>query len=653
MSAIPVLSSAGLDRIKDLVRDTDEDVLVADHLHVALDSDAGLVKALDGVRLSVARGETFALVGESGCGKSMTAMALMRLLPDNGRVDEGSVMLDHEELLALPESRMRERRGGKIGIIFQDPSTSLNPVLKVGDQIVETIVTHTSLTGDAARAKAIDWLKLVGIPEPERRIDNYPFQMSGGQKQRVMIAIALAAEPEMLIADEPTTALDVTIQAQILDLLRDLQQRLGMAMLLITHDLAVVAQMAHRVALMYAGQIVEVADAGEFFAKPLHPDAMKLFDALPEAGKRDVPLAAIPGTVPPLTNVFTCCRFADRCNAAVAHCRSHVPTLFGDPDEPVRVPPSHAVVGPLARHPVRCFIYDPSLPPAERPSPPPARVEALSQARAVRSSEPLLEVRDLTVHFPIKKGVLRRTVGYVKAVDGISFTIARGRTLALVGESGCGKTTSGKALLQLLRDQGEIGGETLFGGERLDVLKGRELQRARRGIQIIFQDPFASLDPRMRVSDILEEGLITLRPDLDADHRRARLVALLDQVGIRSEAMHRYPHEFSGGQRQRLAIARALAVDPSLVVCDEPTSALDVSVQAQILNLLKQLQRDLGIAYLFITHNIGVVEYIADDVAVMVKGKIVEQGPAEQVLERPQHEYTKTLLAAVPRLRPR
>jgi peptide/nickel transport system ATP-binding protein len=659
LSTLPLMQErrSVLGRTRNAAHANDPDILIADHLYVALESDAGLVKALDGVRLSVARGETFALVGESGCGKSMTAMALMRLLPDNGRVDEGSVLLDDEELLVLPESRMRERRGGKIGIIFQDPSTSLNPVLKVGDQITETIVAHTSLRGDAARAKAIEWLTLVGIPDPERRIDSYPFQMSGGQKQRVMIAIALAAEPEMLIADEPTTALDVTIQAQILDLLKDLQQRLGMAMMLITHDLAVVAQMAHRVALMYAGEIVEVADANEFFARPLHPYAIKLFDALPEAGKRDVPLAAIPGTVPPLTLDFRCCRFADRCAAAVALCHTHIPPLFGEGVTPPPLPIVSLVTGapepaPVATHPVRCFIYDATLPVAERPRMSAERVEGISQARVAASTEHLLEVRDLTVHFPIRKGVLRRVIGHVKAVDGVSFSIAPGRTLALVGESGCGKTTTGKALLQLLRTQAEIGGETLFKGERLDQLQGRQLQRIRPGIQIIFQDPFASLDPRMRVSDILEEGLITLRPDLDADQRRARLATLLDQVGIRNEAMHRYPHEFSGGQRQRLAIARALAVEPSLVVCDEPTSALDVSVQAQILNLLKQLQRDLGIAYLFITHNIGVVEYLADDVAVMVQGKIVEQGPAEQVLQHPAHEYTRTLLAAVPKLRP-
>ncbi len=420
-----------------------------------------------------------------------------------------------------------------------------------------------------------------------------------------------------------------------------------MAIMLITHDLAVVAQMAHRVALMYAGQIVEVAAANEFFARPLHPYAIKLFDALPEAAKRDVPLAAIPGTVPPLTLDFKCCRFSDRCVAVVPYCTTHVPPLFDEATAPVASPNE----APAATHPVRCFIYDRSLPEAERPRMPAERVEALPEARAVSKGGTLLAVRDLTVYFPIRQGVLRRVVGHVKAVDGVSFSIAPGRTLALVGESGCGKTTTGKALVQLLRQQAVIGGEAVFDGERLDRLEGRALQRMRSKIQIIFQDPFASLDPRMRVSDILEEGLVSLRPELDAPARLARLTTLLDQVGIRAEALHRYPHEFSGGQRQRLAIARALAVDPDLVVCDEPTSALDVSVQAQILNLLKQLQRDLGIAYLFITHNIGVVEYLADDVAVMTKGRIVEQGPAEQVLRHPAHEYTRTLLAAVPRIR--
>ncbi len=360
-----------------------------------------------------------------------------------------------------------------------------------------------------------------------------------------------------------------------------------------------------------------------------------------------MPLAAIPGTVPPLTLEFRCCRFSDRCVAAVPYCTSHVPALFDGTMPPGGV----ANAAPVATHPVRCFIYDRSLPDDVRPRMPAEAVEALPEARVAASTATLLDVRDLTVHFPIRQGALRRVVGHVKAVDGVSFSIAPGRTLALVGESGCGKTTTGKALLQLLRHQAVIGGATMFDGERLDRLEGRALQRMRSKIQIIFQDPFASLDPRMRVSEILEEGLVSLRPELDAPARIARLGTLLDQVGIRNEALHRYPHEFSGGQRQRLAIARALAVEPSLVVCDEPTSALDVSVQAQILNLLKQLQRDLGIAYLFITHNIGVVEYLADDVAVMTKGRIVEQGSAEQVLRRPTHDYTRTLLAAVPKLR--
>jgi len=611
-------------------------MLMADDLRVSLDSETGLVKALDGVHLSILRGETFALVGESGCGKSMTALTLMRLLPENGRIATGSVKLDGEDLLLLPESKMRERRGGRIGMIFQDPSTSLNPVLRVGDQIIETIQTHTALRGQKARAKAIEWLRLVGIPEPERRIDTYPFQMSGGQKQRVMIAIALAAEPELLIADEPTTALDVTIQAQILELLKDLQQRLGMGMLLITHDLGIVAQMAHRVALMYAGQIVEVAKAPDFFSGALHPYARQLFAALPEVTRRDEALATIHGTVPPLTSEFTGCRFAERCASALATCRTTPPELI----ETVR------------GHTVRCILYRagtvvPTVPLAALSRPTPSDTLPGSMAA---SPGKLLEVRGLHVHFPIRKGLLRRVVGAVKAVDGVSFDIDPGKTLALVGESGCGKTTTGKALLQLLRGNAQIDGEMLLAGQSLEHMNGRDLHAARRSIQIIFQDPFASLDPRMRIHDILEEGMIALHPGLDAAARRARLDALLDQVGLRADVMNRYPHEFSGGQRQRIAIARALAVQPRLIVCDEPTSALDVSVQAQILNLLKGLQQQLGVAYLFITHNIGVVQYLAHDVAVMRRGKIVEYGPAENLLRNPTHEYTKTLLDAVPRL---
>ena len=606
---------------------------VAD-LHVVLDGDAGLVKAIDGLSLAIERGETFALVGESGCGKSMTALALMRLLPDNGRVEAGSVELDGTDTLALPEAAMRRLRGGRIGMIFQEPGTSLNPVLTVGEQIVEAIETHTALRGAAARAKAVEWLARVGIPEPERRVDDYPFRMSGGQKQRVMIAMTLAGEPDVLVADEPTTALDVTIQAQILDLLRDLQRERQLALLLITHDLAVVAGMAHRVALMYAGQIVEVAEAADFFARPRHPYAQALLRALPDARRRGEPLAAIAGTVPPLTQRFGGCRFAPRCDRAMAHCATTVPEL-----RPV-----------AAAHHVRCLLDLAAAAPAAAASRASTTAGPAPGRRAMPPGQPLLQVQDLAVRFPIRRGLLQRVAGYVEAVRGVSFRIARGRTLALVGESGCGKTTTGKAIVQLLRGQAAIGGRALLDGQDLFTLHGEALRAARGAIQMVFQDPFASLNPRMRVYDILEEGLLALRPEMDAAARRERLERLVDRVGLRRDALQRWPHEFSGGQRQRIAIARALAVQPRLIVCDEPTSALDVSVQAQILNLLRELQRELGLSYLFITHSIGVVEYVADEVAVMQAGRIVEQGDCARVLQRPAHEYTRTLLAAVPRL---
>ena len=601
------------------------------NLTTELDSDSGLVRAVDALSLAIAAGETFALVGESGCGKSMTALSILRLLPDNGRVAAGTVNVEGSEVLELPESRMRDVRGRKISIIFQEPATSLNPVMTVGRQITEVIERHTALRGDAARAKAVEWLRRVGIPEPERRVDTYPFQMSGGQKQRVMIAIALAAEPDLVIADEPTTALDVTIQAQILDLLKDLQREQGMAMLLITHDLAVVSQMAHKVALMYAGQVVEVASAAEFFARPLHPYAANLFEALPDSAKRGRQLASIRGTVPPLDREFEGCRFADRCQAVMERCRSTRPAL----------------VEPAPGHTVRCLLFDGGARNAEVRAP---AVEVAPLPPAHAADETVLELVDYKVWFPIRAGLLKRTVGHVKAVDGVSFRVGAGSTLALVGESGSGKTTVGKALLQLLRGVAEVSGKANLLGQPLDSLNGEALRAARRNAQIIFQDPFASLNPRMRVVEILEEGMASLRPEIDATERRARVSALIERVGLRANALERFPHEFSGGQRQRLAIARALAVEPRLIVCDEPTSALDVSVQAQILNLLEELQRETGVAYLFITHNFGVVEYLADEIAVMKNGRLVEAGPAERVLEHPEHEYTRTLLAAVPRL---
>jgi peptide/nickel transport system ATP-binding protein len=604
-------------------------VLKVEGLATAIDTSSGIVRPLAGVDLEIGPAETFALVGESGCGKSMTALTLMRILPETAAVTGGTATLQGEELMGLPESAMRDVRGRRMAMIFQEPATSLNPVLTVGRQIGEVLERHTALRGAAARARTVELLRAVGIGDAERRADEYPFQFSGGMKQRVMIALALAAEPALLVADEPTTALDVTIQAQVLALLRDLQQRLGMAILLITHDLGIVAGMAHRVAVMYAGEIVEVATREAFFRAPQHPYSRKLFEALPEAGKRGGALAVIPGQVPPLAGAFTGCRFADRCDAVIARCRVEAPGW-------TTIETGHAV---------RCHVR------AAQPAPPramtPACVVPPPAATATAAPAPLLEVRDLAVHFPIRRGVLKRTVGHVKAVDGVSFDIAPGRTLALVGESGCGKTTVGKALLQL---ETPTAGSVRFGGRDLCALSPAALRACRKDLQIVFQDPFSSLNPRMRVADILAEGMGALGVLSDETARGARVAELLEQVGLPAEAAARYPHEFSGGQRQRVAIARALAVEPRLIVCDEPTSALDVSVQAQILNLLKRLQSELGLAYLFITHNMAVVEYLADEVAVMYLGRIVESGTVDDVLADPRHPYTRALLAAVPKL---
>jgi len=598
------------------------------NLVVDLQTEVGMARAVDALHLTLNKGQTFALVGESGCGKSMTALSLLRLLPDNAVIQSGQVQLNDVDVFQLSEHQMRSIRGRRISIIFQEPSTSLNPVMTVGDQILEVIYQHTSLKGTAAHERAVDWLKRVGLPEPERRMGSYPFEMSGGQLQRVMIAIALAAEPDLLIADEPTTALDVTIQAQILDLLKSLQQERGMAMLLITHDLAVVSGMADQVALMYAGQIVEVASAADFFVRPSHPYAKLLLQALPGEDLRGRQLAAIQGTVPPLTQAFKGCRFAPRCPYQSEACT----------DKAVGMTPLSEA------HHVRCVRWnDVALQSASLP-PLLDRDQALSTDHSA-----LLSVIDLSVSYLIGGGFLGAKKTF-QAVKKVSFEIHKGQTLALVGESGCGKTTIGKALLQLLTPETHIAGQAFLQGQDLFGMNGRALQASRRQLQIIFQNPFASLNPRMRVLEILEEGMRSLHPEWSAEQRRTDLQTLMAQVGLRADALDRYPHEFSGGQRQRIAIARALAVKPSLIVCDEPTSALDVSVQAQILNLLRELQDSLGVSYLFITHNMGVVAYLADRVAVMHHGEIVEIGDASQILNDPQDVYTKNLLSAVPKL---
>ena len=602
-----------------------ETLLEVRNLKTQLDVAAGTVRAVDGIDLEIRKGECFALVGESGSGKSMTALSVMRLLPEAGRIADGHVLLDGQDLLALPEAAMRAVRGRRVAMIFQEPSTALNPVLTVGRQISEVIERHS---GEASRDKVLQLLRAVGIPEPEHRIDQYPFQLSGGQKQRVMIAGALAADPEVLIADEPTTALDVTIQAQILDLLARLQTERRMAILLITHDLGIVSMMAQRVAVMYAGEIVEVASREDFFRAPQHPYSQKLFAALPSQVKRGADLSVIPGQVPALTADFRACRFADRCEFVFARCRDEAPKLL-------------ALEGGRF---ARCHLREEGLA-GDRPGAPQSEMAEGTLVAASSGPPVLAEAKDLRVWFPIRKGVFKRVVGHVRAVDGVSLAIRAGRTLALVGESGSGKTTVGKAMLRLIEP---TGGTVAVSGTDLASLSRGELRERRRAMQIIFQDPYASLNPRMRVADILAEGMKSLGVGQDDKDRARRMARLLEQVGLPLESLGRYPHEFSGGQRQRIAIARALAVEPKLIVCDEPTSALDVSVQAQILNLLKSLQERLNIAYLFITHNIAVVEYLAHEVAVMYQGKIVERGSAEAVLANPQHDYTKALLSAVP-----
>ncbi|MHB8454827.1 MAG: ABC transporter ATP-binding protein [Acidiferrobacterales bacterium] len=602
-------------------------LLRIEDMRVQIQTPEGVVRAVDGVTLDIAAGETVALLGESGSGKSITALALLHLVPQPaGRIVSGRVLLNGQDLLRLPEREIRRIRGRRVAMIFQEPQTSLNPVLTVGQQIGE--VLPKSLSRRARRERVIYWLDSVGIADPGRRCDEYPHQLSGGMKQRAMIAMAIAAEPEILVADEPTTALDVTIQAQVLDLLKELQQRTGMAMLFITHDLGVVHRVADRVAVMYAGHIVESAERDAFFSAPRHPYTRKLFRSVPSRNKRGGVLEVIAGSVPSLTAEFAGCRFVDRCEQAWDLCRSTVPVWREE-----------------AGHGVRCHLFDAAAGSLLAPAKVATVAVADADLRTQGASRALLQVNGLAVHFPVHRGVMRRVVGQVRAVDGVSLAIGVGRTLALVGESGCGKTTVGKAILQLIAP---TAGEILFDGVRLDRLTSAALRPLRRHLQVIFQDPFASLDPRMLVGAILDEGMRALGIAADPEVRRRRASELLQHVGLGADILNRFPHEFSGGQRQRLCIARALSVQPRLIVCDEPTSALDVSVQAQILNLLKRLQQEFELSYLFITHNLAVVEYLAHEVAVMYLGRIVETGLAQEVLENPKHPYTRALLAAVP-----
>lgn len=575
--------------------------------------------AVDCIDFNLLSGKTLTLLGETGCGKSMTALALMRLLPNKAFYGmQSQVLADGVDLLNLPEKWMQTLRGRKLAMIFQEPMTALNPVLTIGTQLAECISTHQSLKSSEIPKALTSLLEAVELTQPKLRLSQYPHELSGGQKQRIVIAMALACKPDILIADEPTTALDVTIQAQILDLLKRLQQKYQMALLLITHDLGVVKAMADYVCLMYAGQIVEYASSEDFLKRALHPYAQQLLASRPSFAKRGKPLQVFSGNVPSLQSMPSGCRFHPRCAYALAKCKQMQPELQT-----------------IQNHNIRCHLY-PNL------SHLPKVLESDEKWTEVApTNKTILSVQDLEVHFYYKTGNLLPQKSVIKAVDKVSFSLNQGQTLALVGESGCGKTTLARALLGLLPI---ASGTMQFNGEGATHLHGKKLSNFRKKVQIIFQDPFSSMNPRMTIAEILAEGMQA--HGLTSREINKKLPILLDQVHLPLTSIYRYPHQFSGGQRQRICIARALAMGPEILICDEPTSALDISIQAQILNLLKKLQRDTGVSFLFITHNMEVVSYMADAVLVMKAGKIVEEGSCNQILHNAQHTYTKELLAS-------
>ena len=610
------------------------------------DGSASLtIDALSDISFQLHAGETLALLGESGCGKSLTALALMRLLPTQARFQAGHVLLATdqkggraEDLLRVSEDRMRQVRGRRMAMIFQEPATSLNPVMRIGEQIKEVLKLHRAMSGSHADEEVLALLAQVGLPDPQRAASAYPFELSGGMKQRAMIAMALAGDPDILLADEPTTALDVTLQAQILDLIAALQQERQMGVLLITHDLAVVSARADRVAVMYAGQIVESGPVAQVLNQPAHPYTRALLAALPEKAVPGQALAQLSGRVPPLGRWPMACRFAPRCAIREPHCEEESPPW-------VLLPGADA---PELQHHGRCWrVADETISDAQPMRP---LVEPIYPVE----ESPVLTVSNLCVRYQASsQGLLHRlsrvllrkpAIQVGPVVDGVSFDLKPGETLAIVGESGCGKTTTARAILRLIESES---GDITLNGNAIVGAGIKPVNGWRRDVQMVFQDPFASLDPRQRIRQVLSEGPVALGLPA-SEYNNDALIRLLDRVGMPAEALDRFPHEFSGGQRQRIAIARALAVSPKVLICDEPTSALDVSVQAQILNLLQKLQAETGVAYLFITHNFGVVRYLADRVLVMQAGQVVETGDTEQLLSRPQHAYTRALLNSVP-----
>jgi peptide/nickel transport system ATP-binding protein len=614
------------------------------HFH----TDDGTVRAVDGVDFDVRRGETVCVVGESGSGKTVTAESVARLVSEPpGEIVDGEIRFDGRSVLDMTERELESLRGGRIGYVFQNPRSALNPVYTVGWQIREAIQLHEDASDAEARARAVDLLERVGIPDAATRVDDYPHEFSGGMTQRVAIAMALAAKPDLLVADEPTTALDATTQMQILRLLADVQEEFGTGILLITHDLGVVAEVADRVLVMYAGKVMERGDVYETFERPSHPYTRALLDCLPGRGAETT---AIGGSLPAPTERTEGCRFHPRCPHAAEECRE------GDQ------PPMHPVDGD---HGVSCVHFAPGADPSivlgegdERSAGgtgPGGTGPGGSDADGTDgigsdaggdygSRTPLLDVRNLEKHYPVTEGVLKREVGRVRAVDGISFTVDRGETVGLVGESGCGKSTVATTLLRL---EEPTGGRVLFEGRDVDEFDDRELKRFRREAQMIFQDPASSLDPRMSVGESVGEPL-RVHGVRDGERRRRIAIDLLERVGLSAADVDRYPHEFSEGQKQRIGLARALVLNPSLLVADEPVSALDVSVQAEILSLTKSLQREFGLGVLFISHDLSVIREVCDRVAVMYLGRIVELADADDLFSNPRHPYTRALLSSIP-----
>jgi peptide/nickel transport system ATP-binding protein len=591
-------------------------------LQTYFDTEEGTVKAVDGLSIRLEPGRTLGLVGESGSGKSVTSLSILRLLPDVGaRIAGGKIAFLGRDLVQLPLREMRQLRGRDISMIFQEPGTSLNPVYRVGAQVMEAMLLHQRISRAEARQKTIDLFREVGIPEPERHVDSFPHEMSGGQKQRVMIAMALSCGPKLLIADEPTTALDVTIQKQILELIRKLQVAHQMAVLFITHDLGVIAEVADDVAVMYRGKLVEYGPVLDIFRNPVHPYTKGLLACRP---RLDLERRRLP----------TVADYMQTTTAA-----DGTVSIIEKPLTPERLKEIEGRGRGRRLHPQRELDR---LGITLRPEAQSAGTELLPD-----TEQPLLKVEHLKVYYPIKTGLLRRVTGHVKAVDDVSFEVYRGQTLGLVGESGCGKTTTGRAILRLVPI---TDGRVEFEGADWRALRGAELRKQRRKMQIVFQDPYSSLNPRLTVEEMLTEAMAVHRIGRTPQDRRDRAAALLEEVGLPPEHLRRYPHEFSGGQRQRLGIARALAVEPEFLVCDESVSALDVSVQAQVLNLLKDLQERRGLTYIFISHDLSVVKFMADMMAVMNAGKIVEFGPSEQIYAQPQDDYTKRLIAAIPQV---